>query len=100
VRSLRKNYEIDSTHKLIHNKECFKLCISLFVVSTLSVGHTSNCEEGNTRRLGKQHGEEFHDLCCSHNTVTVIRLRGMGWKGLVSRTGQKRDAYKIPAGKN
>ena len=38
----------------------------------------------------KEHNEELNDLCCSPNTVWVIKSR-IRWTGHVARIGERRD---------
>ena len=43
-----------------------------------------------TWEWGKEHNEELNDLCCSPNTVWVIKSR-IRWTGHVARIGERRD---------
>ena len=38
----------------------------------------------------KLHNEELYDLCCSPNTVRVVKSRRMRWAGYVARMGERR----------
>jgi hypothetical protein len=51
---------------------------------------------GNWRRL---HSKELRNICLSPNITRVIKSRRVGWMGLLARTGDMRDAYKILVGK-
>jgi hypothetical protein len=41
----------------------------------------------------------FHNLYCSGNIITVLKLRKVRWVGHVARMGEMRYAYKILIGK-
>ena len=51
-----------------------------------------------TREWRKLHNEELNDQYCSPNIVWVINLR-MRWAGHVARMGERRDVYRVFAGK-
>jgi hypothetical protein len=44
-------------------------------------------EDGSWKTL---HSDELHGLCCSSNTVTVIKSRRMRWAGHVTHMGEGR----------
>ena len=50
---------------------------------------------GGWRRL---HNENLYDLYSSPNIIRVIKSRIMRWAGRVTRTGDKRVAYRILVG--
>jgi hypothetical protein len=41
---------------------------------------------------------ELHDLYSSRNIIRVIKSRKVRWAGLVTRTGERRDAYRVLVG--
>jgi hypothetical protein len=47
----------------------------------------------------KLHNEELHDLYSSPSIIKIIRARRMRWAGHVPRMGEKKNAYKLLAGK-
>jgi hypothetical protein len=47
----------------------------------------------------KLHNEELRDLYSSPSIIILIKSRWMGWAGLVARMGEKRNAYRLLAGK-
>jgi hypothetical protein len=47
----------------------------------------------------KLHNEELHNLYCSPSIIRTITSRRMSLAGHVARRGEKRNAYKILAGK-
>jgi len=47
----------------------------------------------------KLHIEELNGLYSSPNIIWVIKLRRMGWVGLIACVGEKRDVYRILVGK-
>jgi hypothetical protein len=50
-------------------------------------------------RWRKIHNEELHNLYSSPSTNRMIKSRRMGWARHVTRLGEKRNAYRILAGK-
>jgi hypothetical protein len=44
----------------------------------------------------KLHNKELHDL---YSSPSIIRISYMRWTGHVARTGEKRNAYRLLAGK-
>jgi hypothetical protein len=46
----------------------------------------------------KLHNEELHDLYSSPS-IRIIKARRMRWSGHVARMGEKRNAYRLLAGK-
>jgi len=52
-----------------------------------------------TGECRKLHNEELNDLYSSPNIVRVIKLRRMGWAGLVVLMGERRGTYRILVGK-
>jgi hypothetical protein len=44
------------------------------------------------------HNEELQNLCSSPNIIAMIKTR-MGWAGNVAGMGEKRNAYRVLAGK-
>jgi hypothetical protein len=51
---------------------------------------------GNWRKL---HNEELHNFYSSLSIVRMIKSRRMIWAGYVTRTGEKRNLYRILVGK-
>jgi hypothetical protein len=51
---------------------------------------------GERRKL---HNEELHDLYSSPSIIKIIKTRRMRWAGHVVRMGEKRNAYRLLAGK-
>ena len=49
--------------------------------------------------LGHRHYEEPGDLYCSPNIIRLIKSRRMRWAGNVTRTGERRGAYRVLVGK-
>jgi hypothetical protein len=47
----------------------------------------------------KLQNEELHDLYFSPNIIRIIKSRRMRWAGHVARMGEKRNAYRLLAGK-
>jgi hypothetical protein len=47
----------------------------------------------------KLHNEELHNLYSSPNIIRIIKSRRMRWAEHVSRTGAKRNTYRILVGK-
>ena len=47
----------------------------------------------------KLRNEELNDLYCSPNVIRVIKSRRMRWTGHVARMGERRDAYRVLAGR-
>jgi hypothetical protein len=47
----------------------------------------------------KLHNEELHDLYSSPSIIRIIESRRMKWAGHVTRMGEKRNAYRLLAGK-
>ena len=48
---------------------------------------------------GKLHNEELNDLCCSPNTIQVIKSRRIRWAGHLARIGERRGVYRFKVGK-
>jgi hypothetical protein len=46
----------------------------------------------------KLHNEEFHNMYSSPSIIRMIKSRRMRWAWHVTRTGEKRNAYKILVG--
>jgi hypothetical protein len=53
-------------------------------------------ETGSWRKL---HNEELHNLYSSPSIIRIIKSRGMRWAGNEAQMGEKRNAYRILAGK-
>jgi hypothetical protein len=51
---------------------------------------------GEWRRL---HNEELRDLHSAPSIIRIIKSRRMRWAGQVARMGEKRNAYRLLAGK-
>jgi hypothetical protein len=47
----------------------------------------------------KLHNEELHNLYSSPSIIRKMKSRRMRWTGHVARMGEKRNAYRILAGK-
>jgi hypothetical protein len=47
----------------------------------------------------KLHNEELHDLYSSSSIIRIIKSSRMRWAGHVARMGEKRNAYRLMAGK-
>jgi hypothetical protein len=47
----------------------------------------------------KLHNEELHNLYSSPSIIRMIKSRRMRWAGHVARMREKRNAYRILAGK-
>jgi hypothetical protein len=47
----------------------------------------------------KLHNEELHDLYSSPSIIRIMKSRRMRWVGYVVRIGEKRNAYRLLAGK-
>jgi hypothetical protein len=47
---------------------------------------------GDWRKL---HNEELHNLYSSPNIIRMIKSMRMRWEGHVTRTGEKRNAFRI-----
>jgi hypothetical protein len=52
-----------------------------------------------TREWRKLHNEELRDLYSSPSIIRIIKSRRMRWAGHVARMGEKRNAYRLLAGK-
>jgi hypothetical protein len=52
-----------------------------------------------TREWKKLHNEELRDLYSSPSIIRIIKLRRMRWVGHVARMEEKRNAYRLLAGK-
>jgi hypothetical protein len=46
----------------------------------------------------KLHNEELRDLYSSPSIIIIIKLRRIRWEGHVTRTGEKRTAYRLLVG--
>jgi hypothetical protein len=46
----------------------------------------------------KLHDEELHNMYSPLSIITVIKSRRMRWAGYITRTGEKRNAYRILVG--
>jgi hypothetical protein len=51
---------------------------------------------GGWRKLGN---EQFHDLYTSQSIIRIIKSRRMRWAGHVARMEEKRNVYRLLAGK-
>jgi hypothetical protein len=51
---------------------------------------------GSKRKL---HNEELHNMYYSPSIIRMIKSRRMRWTGHVARMGEKRNAYRVLAGK-
>jgi hypothetical protein len=51
---------------------------------------------GDWRKL---HNEEFHNFYSAPNIIRMMKSRRMRWAGYVARMGEKRNIYRILAGK-
>jgi hypothetical protein len=47
----------------------------------------------------KLYNDELHNLYSSPSTIRITKLRGMRWVGHVARMGEKRNVYRLLAGK-
>jgi hypothetical protein len=47
----------------------------------------------------KLYNEEIHNLYSSPDIISMVKSRRMRWAGLVARMGEKRNAYRLFAGK-
>jgi hypothetical protein len=47
----------------------------------------------------KLHNEELHNLYTSSSIIRIIKSRRMRWEGHVARIGEKRNVYRLLAGK-
>jgi hypothetical protein len=47
----------------------------------------------------KLHNEKLHDFYCSPSIIRIIKARRMRREGHVARMGEKRNAYRLLAGK-
>jgi hypothetical protein len=47
----------------------------------------------------KLHNEEFHNLYSSPSIIRIIKSRRVRWVGHVARMGEKRNVYRLLAGK-
>jgi hypothetical protein len=47
----------------------------------------------------KLHNEELRDLYSSPSIIRIMKSRRMRWAGHVARKGEKRNAYRLLAGK-
>jgi hypothetical protein len=47
----------------------------------------------------KLHNEELHNLYSSPSIIRIIKLKRMKWVGHVARMGEKRNVYRLLAGK-
>jgi hypothetical protein len=45
------------------------------------------------------HNEELHNLYCSPSIIRIIKSRRVRWEGNIPHMGEKRNAYRILAGK-
>ena len=52
-----------------------------------------------TEEWRKLRNEELTDLYCSPNVIRVIKSRRMRWVGHLTRTGERRGAYRVLVGK-
>jgi hypothetical protein len=48
-----------------------------------------------TGKWRKMHNEELHDLCPSPSIIRIMKSRRMKWAGLVPRTEEERNAYRL-----
>jgi hypothetical protein len=55
---------------------------------------------GPKRDWRKLHNEELHNLYSSPNIIRMIKSRRMRWAEHVARMGEKRNAYRVLAGKH
>jgi hypothetical protein len=56
--------------------------------------------DGVTGGWRKLHNEELHDLYSSPSIIRIIKSRRMRWAGHVARIVEKRNVYKLLAGKS
>jgi hypothetical protein len=56
--------------------------------------------DGVTGGWRKLHNKEFHNLYSSPSIVRIIKLRRMRWAGHVAQMGEKRNMYRLLAGKS
>jgi hypothetical protein len=54
---------------------------------------------GVTGGWRKLHNEELHNLYSSPSIIKIIKSRRMRWAGHVARIGEKRNVYRLLAGK-
>jgi hypothetical protein len=47
----------------------------------------------------KLHNEEIHNLYSSPNIISMVKSRRVRWAGLIARMGERRNAYRLFAGK-
>jgi hypothetical protein len=47
----------------------------------------------------KLHNEELYDFYSSPSIIRIIKSRKMSWAGHVARMGEKRNVYRLLAGK-
>jgi hypothetical protein len=52
-----------------------------------------------TGKWRKLHNEELHDLYSSPSIIIKMKSRRIRWAGYVTRTGEKRNAYRLLVGK-
>jgi hypothetical protein len=52
-----------------------------------------------TREWRRLHKEELYALYSLPNVVRVIKPRRLGWAGDVTRTGERKGAYRVLVGK-
>jgi hypothetical protein len=55
--------------------------------------------DGVTGEWRTLHNEELHNLYSSPSIIRIIKSRGMMWAGHVARMGEKRNVYRLLAGK-
>jgi hypothetical protein len=48
----------------------------------------------------KLHNEELRDLCSSPSVIRMIKSKRIGWAGYVARMGEKRNVYRLLAGRS
>jgi hypothetical protein len=52
-----------------------------------------------TGKWRKLHNEELHDLYSSPSIIRIMKARRMRWAGNVARMAEKRNTYRLLAGK-
>jgi hypothetical protein len=55
--------------------------------------------DGVTGEWRKLHNEELCDLYSSPSIIRIIKSKRMRWAGLITRMGEKRNAYRFLVGK-
>jgi hypothetical protein len=55
--------------------------------------------DGVTGGWNKLHDEELYNLYSSPSIIRIIKSRRMRWAGHVARMGEKRNVYRLLAGK-